>query len=81
MTQAKEDYRQFCRLFEGQDYENTPIIVADNGCTYGAIGYDEEDGLCDINYKSICASIGRNDEGKIFVYEAYEIYDENGMLI
>ena len=73
--QARADYNRFCRLFEGMDFNDIPSIVNDNGLTYGAIPFGDDDYLCDINLGTICASVGRTDEGRCFVYASYEVYD------
>lgn len=42
--------------------------------------YVDED-LFDINYKSICATIQQDENGKIYLSETIEIYDNNEGLL
>lgn len=80
-AQGQVDYNEFHRLFNGQPHEKIPQIVDENNLSYGALEYgdDETDGYVDINYKSICVTVYKDEDGLCRVNLKYGVYDENGV--
>ena len=80
MRQAQKDYTEFCDLFNGRPHNEIPSIVDEYGLDYGALEYgdDETDGVVDINFKSICATVYKDEDELCRVNLQCEIYDENG---
>lgn len=81
MPIAQEDYTAFCDLFNGKPFDKETIqgIVDTNYMSYGALcptNGGMEEGLIDINYKHILATI-RNDDGICRVNDLIEIFDDN----
>lgn len=82
---AQADYTILCGIFDGKPFDKETIqsIVDANYMSYGAlcpINGGIEEGLIDINYEHILATI-RNDDGICHVNDMVEIYDNNGNQI
>lgn len=80
-TQGKVDYQEFNGLFNGRPHTDIPKIVDGNNLSYGALSYgdNDPDGRVDINYKSICATVTKDENGNCRVDTHYEVYNENGV--
>lgn len=79
LQKGQTEFSEFCRLVEGKPYDEIPNIVNDNKLDYGMFEYgddDTEEGLVDINYKSLCVTVF-NMDGMIGVKASCEVWDEN----
>lgn len=74
-ARAYVDWLELKETIEGENWELSFICSRLDG-----FNLDEEQGFCDLNYKSICATIRNNGE-KCYVDNSIEIYDEFGVLV
>lgn len=80
LAKGQQDYKEFCNIFDGQKWSDVDNIVKTNNLYYGAEEPSDGNGLADINYKNILATI-RDEDGIARVNLQCEIYDNDGNLI
>lgn len=80
LAKGQQDYTEFCNMFDGQKWSDVDNIVKTNNLSYGAEEPSNGNGLADINYKNILATV-RNDDGIARVNIQYDIYDDDGIFI
>ena len=72
--------RAYVDWLELKDIENGDYDLYTLRLKLNGFNLDEEEGLFDCNYKSICATIRKSDKG-CYVDNYIEIYDEWGMQV
>lgn len=80
LAKGQQDYTEFCNMFDGQKWSDVDNIVRTNNLYYGAEKPSDGNGLADINYKNILATI-RDEDGIARVNLQCEIYDNDGNFI
>lgn len=73
---CEEDYAEFKDMFDGLTYKQAMDKIDELGLTTGAYNGNEEDGMVDVNYKSILGTI----RDRVEVLPNYEEYGDGGMF-
>lgn len=80
IDKAYEEYNEFCLMFGNVEFSDVDGIVREKKFYYGAETPSMGNGMADINYKSILATVIRKDDGKVRVSNTVEVYTDDGII-